>query len=245
MEIRKFIDSYGDDVFALALMVTKSEDSAKRVFAKAAFDCEGFGETEGIFPIVRTAYSECMECENNDEASTLGIELNAKQDALLKELLLKPQIVRAIIHMHYENDLEPSQIAEVTGENERYISGQLSKLSAELCASLDRSYKDICLKICADDKLKSYVIRASETNDRRMFEVKSEAVPIHRWTKKQKTAVIIAAVIITFLICIFIPLWSAYVEMQKELRDVEYEEPATDEIFSYTYEPEEEIKLQD
>ena len=73
-----------------------------------------------------------------------------------------------------------------------------------------------------------------------MFEVKEDAVPIHRWTKKQKVIVVIIAAIITVLVCIVIPIWSAYIEMIKAEREMDFEEPSTDEIFSYTYEPDEE-----
>ena len=153
---------------------------------------------------------------------------------------MKPQIMRGIIHLYYENDLDVNRIAEVTGESEKYISGQLSKLPAELAEALDKHYKEICIKIRAEDKLKAYVIKAADTGDRRMFEVKEDAVPIHRWTKKQKVIVVIIAAIITVLVCIVIPIWSAYIEMIKAEREMDFEEPSTDEIFSYTYEPDEE-----
>lgn len=239
MEIRKFVDSYGDDAYALALMVTKSFDSAKKIFAKTAFDCGKYAEG-GLFPVAADIWAECRESESNDEAVTLtGLELPAKLESLLKEVLMKPQILRGIIHLYYENDLDEKQIAKVTGENEKYIAGQLSKLPAELAEALDEHYKELCARIHAEDKLKAYVIKASDTGDRRMFEVKEDAVPIHRWTKKQKTIVIIIAVVITILICIVIPILDAYIEMRKAEREMDFDEPPTDEIFSYTYEPDE------
>ncbi len=64
-------------------------------------------------------------------------------------------------------------------------------------------------------------------------------MPIHRWTKKQKTVVVIIAAVITILVCIVIPIADAYIEMIKAEREMDFEEPATDEIFSYTYEPDE------
>lgn len=238
MEIRKFVDTCGDDAYALALIVTKSFDSAKRIFAKTALNC---GKYEELFPVTADVWAECRESDSNDEAVTLtGLELSAKLEGLLKEVLIKPQIMRGIIHLYYENDLDVKQIAEVTGESEKYISGQLSKLPAELAEALDKHYKEICIKISAEDKLKAYVVKASDTGDRRMFEVKEDAVPIHRWTKKQKIIVIIIAAVITVLICIVIPILDAYIEMIKAEREMDFEEPATDEIFSYTYEPDEE-----
>ncbi|MDE6032252.1 MAG: hypothetical protein K2G32_11585 [Oscillospiraceae bacterium] len=239
MEIRKFVDSFGDDAYALALIVTKSFDSAKKIFAKTALDCGKYADG-GLFPIAADVWAECRESESNDEAVTLtGLELPAKLESLLKEVLMKPQILRGIIHLYYENDLDEKQIAKVTGESEKYIVGQLSKLPAELAEALDKHYKELCAKIHAEDKLKAYVIKASDTGDRRMFEVKEAAVPIHRWTKKQKTIVIIIAAIITILVCIVIPIADAYIEMIKAEREMDFEEPATDEIFSYTYEPDE------
>lgn len=239
MEIRKFVDSYGDDAYALALMVTKSFDSAKKIFAKTALDCGRYAEG-GLFPVAADVWAECRESESNDEAVTLtGLELPAKLESLLKEVLMKPQILRGIIHLYYENDLDEKQIAKVTGESEKYIAGQLSKLSAELAEALDEHYKELCARIHAEDKLKAYVIKASDTGDRRMFEVKEDAVPIHRWTKKQKTIVIIIAAVITILICIVIPILDAYIEMRKAEREMDFDEPPTDEIFSYTYEPDE------
>ena len=237
MEIRKFVDSYGDDAYALALMVTKSFDSAKKIFAKTALDCGKYAEG-GLFPVAADVWAECRE--SNDEAVTLtGLELPAKLESLLKEVLMKPQILRGIIHLYYENDLDEKQIAKVIGESEKYIVGQLSKLPAELADALDKHYKELCARIHAEDKLKAYVIKASDTGDRRMFEVKEDAVPIHRWTKKQKTIVIIIAAVITILICIVIPILDAYIEMRKAEREMDFDEPPTDEIFSYTYEPDE------
>ena len=45
MNIEKFIDAFGDDVYALALLVTKNFDSAERVFTQIAQDCDTFPET--------------------------------------------------------------------------------------------------------------------------------------------------------------------------------------------------------
>ncbi len=239
MEIRKFVDAFGDDAYALALIVTKSFDSAKKIFAKTALECRKYEE---LFPVTADVWAECRESDSNDEAVTLtGLELSPRLENLLKEVLMKPQITRGIIHLYYENDLDVEQISAVTGESVKYITGQLSKLPAELAEALDKHYKEICVKIRAEDKLKAYVVKASDTGDRRMFEVKADAVPVHRWTKKQKVIVIIIAVIITILICIVIPILDAYIEMIKSEREMDFEEPATDEIFSYTYEPDEEI----
>ena len=52
----------------------------------------------------------------------------------------------------------------------------------------------------------------------------------------------IVAVIVTVILCIVVPIFDAWIQGRKEQGDVSYEEPATDEIFSYTYEVEEEIE---
>ncbi len=243
MEIRKFIDNYGDDVYALALIVTKSFDSANRVFAETAGHFADFTEQGGIFVIAKTAFPICKECESNDDASTFtGIELSTKQETVLEMVLAKPQIIRAIIHLHYENDLTPAQIARVTGESERYVQSKLGELSEEFSDALDKHYKDICLKIHVEDALKAYVIRASETGEKRVFEQEKEPVPVHRWTKKQKIVVYAVAALFTVLVCIVIPIAQAYIRSQRELDSMNFEEPATDEIFSYTYEAETETE---
>ncbi len=243
MEIRRFIDNYGDDAYALALIVTKSFDSAREVFARTAGVCGELSERDGLFCVVKTAFRLCKESESNDEASTLtGTELNRKQEAVLETVFARPQIIRAIIHLHYENDLTPEQIAEVTGESVRYVQSKLSELPRELSEALDKHYKEICAKLHAEDELKAYVIRAGEGKEKRAFEPESEPVPVHRWTKKQKVIVCIVAALFTILVCIVIPIAQAYIRSQRELESMHFEEPATDEIFSYTYETETETE---
>lgn len=244
MEIRKFIDDYGDDVYALALIVTKSFDSAGAVFARTVGQYKELSEQDGLYGVIKAAYPLCKESESNDDASTLtGVELNRKQETVLEMVFAKPQIIRAIIHLHYENDLTPEQIAEVTGESVRYVQSKLSELSRELSEALDKHYKEICAKIHAEDELKAYVIRAAEGKEKRVFEREEDPVPVHRWTKKQKLVVYIVAALFTILVCIVIPIAQAYIRSQRELESMEFEEPATDEIFSYTYEAETEEKF--
>ena len=89
-------------------------------------------------------------------------------------------------------------------------------LSDELRTALDRNYKDICFRITAGDKLKAYVIRSVNSGNKRQFEVKQDAVPLHRWTKNQKMAVYIAAAVIAVILCIVIPLAESYYNMRKE-----------------------------
>ena len=241
MEIRKYVDSFGDDVFALALIVTKDFSSAKEVFCKTAAEADKFADSAQLLDVVKKAYPLCKEADSNDEAITLtGISLSAKQEALLQTILTKPQIIRALIHLTYENDLDPAQIAKLTGESERYVNGQLAELSEPLQESLEKHYKEICAKIRAEDKLKAYVIGAAERGEQRMFEVKREAVPTHRWNKTQKLIVVIAAVIISLMAVLVIPIVDKYLEMREHEGYESFENVPTEELFSYTMEAESE-----
>lgn len=201
-------------------------------------------ETE-LYNLLLKAYPMCREADSNDSAVTLtGVDVDAKKQQLLEAVLQKPFIVRSIIHLHWENDLEPEQIAGATGESVRYVNSVLEELSEELTAALDKGYKDICVKIRAEDKLKAYVIRSAASGKKRQFEVKEDAVPTHKWTRKQKIIVIIVAAILTVAVCIVIPILDSYYQMRREEEFSSYENVPTDEIFRYTYEAESEINLQ-
>ncbi len=235
MEITRLIDNYGDDIFALALMITKDFNSAKQVFLKTCLECKNLPDNSKMPELAAKVFSECKEAESNDNAVTLtGVELSDKQRRLLEVILQKPQMTRAIIHMCYENDMQPEQISKITGAGVKYIKGVLDGLSNELEKALSDCYKEICMKIHAGDELKAYTVRAINTGDSRTFEVKRDAAPIHSWTKKQKTIVIIAAAIATLLICIIIPILDSYYHMRKEEGFSHYENVPTDEIFSQT-----------
>lgn len=161
MELTRFIDDYADDIYALALITTKNFDSAKEIFVRNCFSCSETDDNTELPAMLKKAYPMCREAEGNDSAVTLtGIELDGKKQQLLESVLRQPFIVRAIIHMRWENDLEPEQIAKLTGESLRYVNNTLEELPEELTRELDKSYKDICFRIKADDKLKSYVIRS-------------------------------------------------------------------------------------
>ena len=164
---------------------------------------------------------------------------DSRKQQLLESVLNQPFIVRAIIHMHWENDLEPEQIAKLTGESVRYVNSTLEKLPAELTQALDKSYKDLCFRIRADDKLKSYVVRSMNSGKKRQFEVKGDAVPVHKWTKKQKIVICIVAAVVTVVICIMIPLIESYYQMRKDENFESFENVATEEIFRYTSEADE------
>ena len=237
MEITKLIDDYGDDIFALALIVTKDFDSAKKVFAKTCAEYESFSGESDMLEFAVKAYAYSCDADSNDNAVTLtGVELDAKRQRLLEQVLMLPQMKRAVIHMFYENDLDEKQIASVTGESERYISSVLSELPEELSESLDKNYKDICTKIFAEDKLKAYVIRSAAAPKKREFQVGEEAVPIHRWTMGQRIVVIVAAIVFLVTMFFVMPVFEKYFDMLEDEKGYSYEEPATDEIFAYTYE---------
>lgn len=237
MTIEKFIDAFGDDVYALALIVTKSFDSAERVFTQIAQDCDTLPETAELYDVVKKAYRLCLKAPSNDNAETFSeIGLSAKQEALLAEIFPRPQIVRAIIHLSYENDLENDKIASITDTNVRYVNEQLGDLGG-LSDRLDKSYKELCLRLAAPDELKISVIQAVNSGERRLFEVRGETAPRHSWTKKQKIGTVIAAVVITALACVIIPLFLAYLDSYEELNS-SYDEVPPELIFSYTTETE-------
>lgn len=237
MELTRFIDDYADDIYALALITTKNFDSAKEIFVRNCFACAEIDDSADLFSMLKKAYPSCREAEINDSAVTLtGIELDSKKQQLLEAVLSLPFIVRSIIHMRWENDLEPEQIAKLTGESVRYVNSVLEKLPADLVQALDKSYKDICFKIRADDKLKSYVVRSMKSGKKRQFEVKGDAVPVHKWTKQQKIVIYIVAAVVTVVICIMIPLIESYYQMRKDENFESFENVATEEMFRYTNE---------
>lgn len=217
MEITRLTDIFGDDIYALALITTKSFDSAREIYVRTATRCEDYPESAELVNFIENEYPLCKKAECNDSAVTLtGVELDMKKQVILEKVLQKPFIVRSIIHMFWENDLEPDEIAKITGESAKYVRSVIEGLSDELRTALDRNYKDICFRITASDKLKAYVIRSVNSGNKRQFEVKQDAVPLHRWTKNQKMAVYIAAAVIAVILCIVIPLAESYYNMRKE-----------------------------
>ncbi len=217
MEITRLTDIFGDDIYALALITTKSFDSAREIYVRTTTRCEDYPESAELVNFIENEYPFCQKAECNDSAVTLtGVELDMKKQVILETVLQKPFLVRSIIHMFWENDLEPDEIAKITGESAKYVRSVIEGLSDELRTALDRNYKDICFRINAGDKLKAYVIRSVNSGNKRQFEVKQDAVPLHRWTKNQKMAVYIAAAVIAVILCIVIPLAESYYNMRKE-----------------------------
>ncbi len=239
MEITHLIDDFGDDIFALALISTKDFSAAKEIFVKMMSDCADYTDDTELYSLILKAYPMAREADGNESAVTLtGVELDSKKQQLLELILQKPFVVRSIIHMAWENDLEPEQISKITGESVKYVRAVLGELPEELISSLDKSYKDICAKISAGDKLKAYVIRSVNSCRIRQFEVKGEAVPQHKWTRKQKMIVIIIAAVITAAICIVLPLLDSYYQMRREEGFESFENVATEEMFRYSSEVE-------
>ena len=235
MEITTYIDEFADDIYALALITTKDFNSAKEIFVRNASLSQEYADSAELPEMLKKAYPMCREAESNDAAVTLtGIELDARRQELLGAVLRQPFTVRAIIHMRWENDLEPEQIAKLTGESAKYVRTTLEELPEDLISALDKDYKDICFRIKADDKLKAYVIRSMKSGKARQFEVKGDAVPVHKWTRKQKIVICIVAAIVTVVICIVIPLVESYYQMRKDENFESFENVSTDEIFSYT-----------
>lgn len=237
MKIERFIDKLGDDVYAFALVCTKNFDSAADIFARTAVKCGEFPENAEIYDIVVEVYKLCRTALCNDSAETLSqIGLSKKQELLLTEFFTKPQISRAIVHLYFENELSAEQIAEVIGEKPRYVSEQLEWLGTELSEKLDNSYKELCVKIAAPDDLKIKVIQAAKSGKTREFEIVDEPMPKHIWTKNQKIAAIILAVIVTIVLWFVIPIFNAFLD--GKFATSSYDEAPSDMIFSYTYETE-------
>ncbi len=237
MKIERFIDKLGDDVYAFALVCTKNIDSAADIFARTAAKCGEFPENAEIYDIVVEVYKLCRTALCNDSAETLSqIGLSKKQELLLTEFFTKPQISRAIVHLYFENELSAEQIAEVIGEKPRYVSEQLDWLGTELSEKLNNSYKELCVKIAAPDDLNAKVMQAAKSGKTREFEIVDEPIPKHIWTKKQKIAAIIFAVIVTIILWFVIPIFNAFLD--GKFATSSYDEAPSDLIFSYTYETE-------
>lgn len=237
MKIERFIDSLGDDVYAFALVCTKNFDSSADIYARIVAEFAELPENAEIYDIAGEVYKLCRTAVCNDSAETLSqIGLSKKQELLLTGFFTKPQISRAIVHLYFENDLSIEQIAEVIGDKPRYVSEQLDALGTELSEKLENSYKELCVKITAPDDLKSKVIQAARSGKSREFKIVDEPMPKHTWTKKQKIAAIIFAVIVTIILWFVIPIFNAYLD--GKFGDGSYDEVPSDLIFSYTYETE-------
>ncbi|MBQ9947447.1 MAG: hypothetical protein IJO91_03575 [Oscillospiraceae bacterium] len=232
MEITKLIDEYGDDIFALALIVTKDFDSAKQVFVKTTTAYSELSDEAVMLDIVNRAYTECAEADSNEGATTLtGVELDAKRQTVLEEVLKLGEMTRTVIHLFYENDQIDEDIAAITGLTEKQVTDILSGLPADLADQLEEHYKSICTKIKAEDRLKAYVIRSVTSGNKRMFEVGKDAAPVHRWKTSQKVIVCVSALIITILICIVIPLLQQYLDMREREGYSSYENLSSGESF--------------
>ena len=204
MDITRLTDTFGDDVYALALITTKDFNSAKEIYVRTMTKNDEYPDSVELVNLIEKEYPLCREADSNDSAVTLtGVELDIKKQALLETVLQKPFIVRSIIHMYWENDLEIEAIARIAGENAKYVRSVIEELSDELRNALDKSYK-------------SYVIRSVNSGNKRQFEIKEDAVPVHRWNRDQKLVVYIAAAIIAVVLCIVIPLMESYYNMRKE-----------------------------
>lgn len=231
MEIRKLTDTYGDDIYALALIITKDFNAAKQIFAIVISKFNEYADDISLAELAKITYksSEDIQCNESAEIFT-ELELNSKHERLLGEVIQRPQAIRTAIHLFYENDLDFKQIAAVLGESERYVNSVLSELGSELTGSLEAEYKVICSKITASDSLKAYVISSAQEKGK-LFEAKRDAVPRHSWTKVQKIAVIAAACVISVAVLVVIPIVQSYNEMLERESEMDFEEAETSEIF--------------
>lgn len=207
MNVEKFADGYGNDVYALALIMSKSAESAAEVFLKAAAGCGKFENDPGTYNIVTSVFPLCKQACSNQYAETLStFALSKKQEELLSEIFAKPQIIRAILHLYYENDLAENQISAVTNESLKFVSKQISALPEDFKKRMDKHYKEICLKLIPDSKLKEKAVREVKDGKKRLFEITDEALPRHKWTKRGKAAAVITAVIAAIIIYLVIPI---------------------------------------
>ena len=237
MNIERFIDRLGDDVYALALVCTKNFDSAADIFETVAAECDELTEDADMFGLALRVCSLCKNAKFSDNAETFSqLGLSKKQEQLLSGFFPLPFVTRASVHLHFENDLSVEQIAEVLEEKPRYISEQLDGLGAELLNELDGSYKELCIKLSAPDELKVKAVENAKSGEKRVFEIREDPLPKHTWSKKQKFGAIIAAIIATILLMIVIPIVNKL--MDDYFDGNSYDEAPSDLIFSYTPESE-------
>lgn len=237
MEIAKLIDTYGDDIFAFALIVTKDFNSAKEAFVRISTAYDEFSvDDSAFFDIISKTYALCQEIDSNESASTLtGIELDPKRQAVLEQLLVKRETVRTVAHMYYENEFSVEEIATIIGRPEKFVTELLDEdLDGSFKAQLEKYYIEICSKIHADDKLKTYVMRMVNEKGRRAFEVRNEAAPRHSWTMVQKIVVFVVAFIVMLIIGFIIPIYEQFKDQDMS----HYENLSSGESFHYTYEAE-------
>lgn len=207
MNIERFVDGFGNDVYALALIVSKSGESAAEVFLKAARGCDGLDNNIGIYDIVTLFFPLCLQARSNQYAETLStFGLSKKQEELISELFDKPQTVRAILHLYYENDLTEKQISAVIDKSLGFVSKQISALPEEFKKRMEKHYKEICLKLIPDTELKENAMREMGNSENRLFKFKADTVPRHKWTKRGKTAAVVISVIAAIIIYFVAPL---------------------------------------
>lgn len=237
MNIEKFIDAFGDDVYALALVCTKNFDSAAEIFSRIAAQCGDIPENAEMIDIARMEYPLCQNAKCTDTAETLSqIGLSKKQEALLAGFFPRPMTVRAAVHLYFENDLTIEQTAELLGEKPRYIMDQMNALGDDIFYELESSYKEVCAKISAPDELKAASVQAAKSGEKRLFEVVEDPVPLHVWTKKQKTAAVIVSIFVTIALMIVIPIVNKLID--DWFAGGSYDDTPSDMIFSYNSEAE-------
>lgn len=232
MNIEKFIDRFGDDVYALALVCTKNFDSAADIFEIVASECEALSDDTEMFELAVKVCALCKTAKFSDNAETFSqLGLSKKQEGLLSGFFPKPFVTRASVHLYFENDLTVEQIAEALKEKPRYISEQLEGLGTELSDELDDNYKELCVKLSAPDELKAKAVSAAKSGEKRVFEIRDDPMPRHLWSKKQKIAVIILGIIVTFILMIVLPIFNKL--MDDYFTGSSYDEAPSDLIFSY------------
>ena len=231
MNIEKFIDRFGDDVYALALVCTKNFDSAADIFEIVASEWEKLSDDTEMYELAVKVCALCRKAKFSDNAETFSqLGLSKKQEQLLSGFFPMSFVTRAAVHLYFENDLSVEQVAEVLEEKPRYISEQLDNLGTELYNELDTSYKELCLKLAAPDELKAKAVQAAKSGKKREFEIRDDPLPKHTWTKKQKIGAVIVSVIITIILMIVIPIFNKF--MDDYFTGSSYDEAPSELIFT-------------
>lgn len=231
MNIEMFIDRFGDDVYALALVCTKNFDSAAEIFERIAAECEALPDDVEMYTLAVKVCSICKSAKFSDNAETFSqLGLTKNQERILSGFFPLPFVTRASVHLFFENDLTVEQIAEVLEEKQRYINEQLDGLGTDLYNELDEAYKELCVKLAAPDELKAKAVVAANSGEKRVFEIRDDPLPRHVWTKNQKIAAIVIAIVATFVLMIVIPIFNKL--MDDYFTGSSYDEAPSDLIFT-------------
>lgn len=232
MDIQKLLYQYGDNVFSLAVIATKSTQAATEIFFKTfekAF-AEGIAEENALY---KACAALCMETDINEEASTItDFKMKKAELEFCEKLLVEQQKIRIIMHLYYNSELEMSVIADIIGMSEKNAQRLFDEASEELQELAEEHYLTAMINVTVPDGTMAYALKKLVSGDGRLFELKNDAVPRHSWTKKQKTAVTIAGIIVTAIICIVVPIVQMLINQSRDLEGVDLNQSEPSVIFT-------------